>query len=323
MLAYDEAEVVLNEKNDIDILITVDTIQADVQLLGVMWEALQQTQLEPADTVTFLFEIIKHRLQRDVRDAPDATFLDLIPLPKPTFTSIMGMAAEVLGRELNRQSPNNLMKAVDWSAWMKDCMYLLLSAANSPMTDSGNYVLTLCLSGGRHKAVFDLISSKYPDPSALSHVLQRLRGGFMQMKGDHMLVALKDLLQRYFCHSHSITVGHPKIINVIRDHPEIPSEHLQYLVDLFIDCLTNEIKPGVLWFYWLEEQLDFIIELSANPTWHNTALKLVQTILTQQAIVSIYCRYPMGLTDPKLHIRATSQTLFVDAILNCNASGES
>ena len=164
MLNYDEEEAVATDTNDVDILIGVDSIQSDEQLLGIMWDAIQQTQLDPADCVTFILKVINHRLQRDVATTPSDTFLDLKRLPKQTTTSIMSMAAEILNKEITRQSPTNLSKVIEWTPWMKDCVYILLSETSSPPPVTVNRMFSLLLSESlRYTTLFDIIKTRVPD----------------------------------------------------------------------------------------------------------------------------------------------------------------
>lgn len=321
LLAYDEEDAVLNEKNDVDILIAVDSIQSDEYLLSVMWDALQQTQVESADLVTFLLKAIGHRIQHDVT-AFSSGFMDLKKLPKRTVTSIMTMVSDVLKTEINRQSPTNISKVIVWSQWMKDCVYILLAETNAPLTAPVNYMLTLCLTDEvRRKVFFSFIHERFPDPIVFSHVLGRLRGGLLLLTGDAMLSALQNLTQEYFCVNHNAV--HNKLLDVLRDHPEIAPDHLQYLVDILIDALTNEMKPNMYWHPFLLDELDTILELSSNASWRDSVVKLVQTMLIQPRNTAIYIRYPMALYNSIPGIKANALELFVDAVLASNVSGKS
>ncbi|KAI0688466.1 hypothetical protein BC835DRAFT_310538 [Cytidiella melzeri] len=318
MLAYDEEDAVTTDSNDIDILIAVDSIQSDEQLLSIMWDALQETQLDPADSVKFVLKIINHRVQHNnLTTTPSQAFLDLKRLPKQTVTSVMLMVSNILRNEINRQSPTNISKVIDWTPWMEDCVFILLSETTSPLPGGVNQMFSLLLADQlRFQLLFDMIKSRVPDPDTFPHVLERLRGALLLLKGDDMLLALRSLVVKYFCHEHNVV--HSRLIDVVHEHPEIPSNHLQHLVDLLIYTLTNEMKPDMYWYSYLVDELHLIFALSSNASWRDTVIKLVQTILIQPRNTAIYCRYPMGLDEQNSKLKEEAQELFIDAILAAN-----
>lgn len=320
ILSYDEEDAVLTDNNDVDVLIAVDSIQSDEQLLSVMWDALQQTQLDPTDSVTFVLKIISHRLQRDVSAIPSNVFLDLKRLPKQTVTSIMSMVAEILRNEIIRQSPTNITKVIEWTPWMKDCIYILLSETSCPAPTAVNQVLSLLLADSlRYITLFDIIHSRVPDSNTFPHVLERLRGALILIKGEDMLEAVTMLMRQYFCMEEA--TPHERLLDIVRDHPEIPAHHLQHLVDLLIFCLTNEMKPEMYWFQYLCDELELIIELSSKASWRDTIVKLVQTILIQSRNTAIYCRWALGMNEANRTLREDAQNLFIDAIMVSNPAG--
>jgi hypothetical protein len=320
-LAYDEEDAIKSDKNDIDILVAVDSIQSDEQLLTVMWDALQQSQPDLADSVAFVKKLISNRIQCDIPSLPSSSFPDVKPLPKRTATSIMQMAAEILRNEIIRQSPTNITTVLEWFDWMKDCVYILFSETNAPTSASVNQVFSLLLADKlRYKPFFQIIRSQVPDSETFSHVLERLRGAISLVKGESVLTILLALMHEYFSPDNSPKSG--KLVNFVQGHPEIPSRHLQCLVDILIQTLTNEMKPNMYWTNNIQEQLEIICELSSIASRRDTVIKLVQTILMQWEHTRVYCRLPMGLNEPNLKRKEKAQDLLIDAVLASNASGE-
>jgi hypothetical protein len=319
-LAYDEEDAMKSDENDIDILVAVDSIQSDEQLLTIMWDALQQSQPDPVDSAAFVKKLINNRIQCDIPSLPSFPFLDIKPLPKRTATSIMEMVVEILRNEINRQSPTNITKAIEWSDWMKDCVYILFSETNALTPDSVNHVFSLLLADAlRYKPFFQIIRSQVPDSETFSHVLERLWGGISLVKGGSMPSILLTLMHEYFSPDDSQRPD--SLIKFIRGHPEIPPRHLQCLVDILIQTLTNEMKPFMYWWPHLNIQLEVICELSSVASSRDTVIKLVQTILIQWKNTRIYCRLPMGLNEPNSKRKENAKDLFIDAILASNASG--
>ncbi|KAI0093088.1 hypothetical protein BDY19DRAFT_407332 [Irpex rosettiformis] len=320
ILNYDEEEAVITDTNDIDILIAVDSIQSDEQLLTIMWNAIQQIQLDPADSVTFVSKLISHRIQRDIISLPSDTFLDLKRLPKQTITSIMQMVAEILGDEIRRQSPTNISKVIEWSPWMKDCIYILLSETNSPVPNSVNQLFSILLADRlRYTTLFEIIKTRVPDTDTFPHILDRLRGGLTLIKGEDMLSVLAVLMQYYFCNEP--IPSHDTLLSFIRYHgPDIESNHLQHLVDLMIFSLTNELKAEMYWFTHLCDELEIILVLSSKASWRDAVLKLIQSILLRQRNTAIFCRFPMALNDFDPVLKKATQDLFIDAVVAANPS---
>lgn len=314
ILACDEADVVVDDKNDIDILVSVDSIQADDQLLKVMWGALQQDQVDPADMTGFLLKIISNRVQRDLTKTQGPLFFDLKSLPAQSFALMMSMAADVLSGELGRQVSANLDADFNIAPWMSHCMDLLLSETNFPLTNTANNVLSRYLSDGRHKVVLDLITQKFYEASDMPYLLWKLRYALLQMEIDDMLAAVEYLLQRYFCQNCNDTPAHLRLYDLVRNHPEIPSEHLQSLFEVLVRCPAA--MTDSLWDPSHSEALNLLFELSADPGRRGTALKVVQSMLVDPTTLKLklYCHYSQDtwLQEPLFRI---AQDLFIDAIM--------
>lgn len=321
MLVYDEKDAVVNHKNDVDILISVDSIQSDEQLLGVMWDALQQTQLQPEETVTFLLKILGHRLQRDIPNVPSSSFLELKALPRQSYSIIMNMVAEVLGDEITRQSPTSVIKNIDWSSWMKDCFFILLSESSWPLTAKGRRVLSSCFSGTRYKATLEFLTSRIQDDASLSHILGRLRDAFIILQNGNVLPSLRGLLLKRYC-NHGPNAVHWTILDVIHEHPDLSLEHRQHIVDLLLEALTNEIKLSMTWWTWLLEELRIILELSHDAPWKDKVVSFVQTVVIQGRKTSAYCQLAVGLNYPNKTTKLAAETFYIDAIMASNMAGE-
>jgi hypothetical protein len=323
MLAYSEERAAADPNHDMDILIALDTIQSDEQLLSSMWVALQQTHSDPADLIKFLFKVLGHRLRRDLIADPSPYFLDLRQIPKPTVAIIMGFATEVLQRELLRQTPGLRLKEIEWSAWMKDCVYLLLSQWDGQLTSTTDYVISLCLKGNRHKHTAKMIKNRVNDRDSFPHILQRLQGAFRYQRGENSLTVLESLVEAYYCQNQPIS--RIPLIKLIHSHPEIPPSHLQQIVDLLIDSFTTHIDPDQAWYPWATDTMDLLLELSSTKSIiaREDAIKLVRSILMEPKFTAIWCRYPIGLNwEVQPGVRECAQELFLQALLSSHNSGQ-
>jgi hypothetical protein len=322
-LGYDEENAAMTNDNDMDILITVDAIQADNQLVDVMWDALQQSQPKPADSVAFVQKIISHRTQPNITSGPPSSFLDLTILPEQTVTSIMLTFTKMLKEEIHRQAPVDIMKVIEWSDWMTDCVYILFSKINMPTPTFVNEVFTLFLTDrDRYKTFFKIIRSKFPNAETAEHVLKRLEGAIILMPRKDIPSILLTITQEHFVNTNVVGSPEPqKLIDLIREHPEIPSGHIRRLVDITILAATDGVKEAT-WPTHLREMFEFIIELFSYASWREAVIKLVQTTLIERKNVSTYCHWPMGLNNHSWRLRAKAQDLFIDAILTANESGE-
>jgi hypothetical protein len=306
-----------------DILIALDTIQSDEQLLSTMWVALQQTHPDPADSMKFLFKVLGHRLCRDLIVDPSPYFLDLRQIPKPTVAIIMGFATEVLQRELLRQTPGLRLKEIEWLAWMKDCVYILLSQWDGQLTSTTDYVISLCLKGNRHKQTAKMIKNRVNDRDAFLHILQRLQGAFRYQRGENVLPVLESFVEAYYCQSQPVL--RIPLNKLIRSHPEIPPSHLQQIVDLLIDCLTRNMDPEKPWYQWVTAMMDLLLELSSTKSIiaREDAIRLVRSILLESRFTAVWCRYPVGLNwEMQPGVREAAQELFLQALLSSHNSGQ-
>ncbi|KAI0093072.1 hypothetical protein BDY19DRAFT_921863, partial [Irpex rosettiformis] len=317
-LAYDEDDAVLTDRNDIDILVSVDSIQSDEQLLSLMWDAAQQTKLDPAESVEFILNIIEHRIQRPVFAISPSAYLDLRRLPKRTITSIMLMVNDILRNEIIHQSGGSRQTMIEWTPWMKKCLYILLSETSIPLPPTANETLSLLLGDQiRYRPVFNIIASLIPDPDTLPHVFDRLRGALVQQKSS-LIFALYAILETYFCTEHlTDAVRHNRLGNIVKDHSEITPIHLQPLVDIVASSLLSRMREDMYWYPWLTERISVVLELPSHPSYRGMAVKLVQTILLKVKATTIFCRYPMGLNWRKEY-RGYAQELFIEAVVSAS-----
>jgi hypothetical protein len=319
---WDEDVAAGDSSHDIDVLIAVDSIQTDDQLLTIIWNALQQTHPDPADSVTFILRTVGNRIQSNIKANLSTSFLDLQALPKQTSITTILMMTEILKNEIIRQSPTSTTKVIDWSAqWMKDCVYFILSDIGTPLPSAVNQTFSLLLGSKlRYKPFFEVIYSRVSDKSTLTHVLDRLQGALLMLRGDYLQEALNTLVQHYFCHH---TGGHKKLLDVIRAHPEISSECCEKLGEILIDSLMGEMRPvGMHWHNYFITQLHLIHELSPLPGLRDKVIKVVQIMLIQSTKTSVYSRFAVGLHEKDIKLRDISQQLFIDAIVDSNDDGK-
>lgn len=352
-LAYDEEKAAGTDSNDIDILVTVDSIQSDDQLLKVMWDALQQIQLSPSESVRFVKEILRHHMRHDFQtpsSVPAARFsstttaltgyLDVRSVPKQTTTAVMNMLAEVLANEFRKQprvgtSANNV-----WQPWMHDCVYILLSETGGPATDEMNRTFALLLEHPvRLKGLFSSLHQCVSDPGATTflHVFDKLQGGIMLLRGSDEYT-LETLFQHYFCASH-VDVHH-RLTDILRggsSHPEVTAKHLResanFLMQMLMDKLAAPETPLLLFLSRFGLLLT-LFDLS-DKSWRPTLMELLHTFFAHRMATALFHALAVGLhynakndtgLSPDIHSRvlqtkSLAQELFIATIVESGGAG--
>lgn len=97
---FEEDEVVKTEAEDVDILLSVDSLMSDDGLLPTMLDALrQQSGISSAETFAFVFRVIGHRIGQDPTDGRHITSMfDLHPLTKLCWSVLTDAVADTFLR---------------------------------------------------------------------------------------------------------------------------------------------------------------------------------------------------------------------------------
>ncbi|KAI0697979.1 hypothetical protein BC835DRAFT_1336316 [Cytidiella melzeri] len=245
-----------------------------------MTDALLQSQLDPAQSIKFALKIIGRRMQleEDVT-IPSSGFLDLRRLPAPVTTTIMRMAGNILEDEIKQQSSVNSMKPFEWYDYMKDCVFILFAETNVIAPLPVRLLLFSMLTQKvLYASLFEILSSRAPDVSAILHIIRRLQGALDKLKGDHMLPVLHTLVLQYY--KPGSDVDYHTFIDVLKNDPRVPLDHVRFLLEFVVNSLTNEMAIQAEQIRWSQpnrlDQVALIIELS--PTGRDTGSSFVLTM---------------------------------------------
>lgn len=250
LLAYNEADAARTDVKDVDIFISVDSIQTDEQLLRAMWDALHQTTPQFHEEYVFIAKAVEHRSSggRAIPAVSDSDVgqkldgLDLKSIPKQMVPFILTITSEILKKELERQLSSIVSESsIDWSPAMKGCLYLLLSETDANMPDAVEQLFSLLFDNQlRYRALFKAFTSLAMPPDSFSRVLARLQPAITRANRDNLLDILASLMQSFFCSSpeHS----HAALIDVVKDHLDSnSSQHISAMVKLVISLTKNAI----------------------------------------------------------------------------------
>lgn len=132
-MAPEEDEIIARAEGDADILLSVDAQLSDDGLLGIMWEVLKQPRPDPQVSVSFIVELIKHRVGSTLPTpipARDIPFIpDLRALSRRSHWAIMTMLAD----NLSTYATGRLMRSSPNPQWIMDSVILLLSQSAQPL----------------------------------------------------------------------------------------------------------------------------------------------------------------------------------------------
>ncbi|KAI0798707.1 hypothetical protein BC629DRAFT_243365 [Irpex lacteus] len=270
LLAYNEADVAGTEENDVEIFISVDSIQTDEQLLRAMWDAFQQTTPQFPEAYAFITKVIENRssISRVIDTGHVADVdqnLDLKRIPKRTVPFILKITSETLRKELDRRSSSAALEPhTEWSPEMKGCLYLLLSETDADIPEAVHQLFLFILDDQvRRRALFQAFTYLAPPPDSFSRVLARLQPAITRANGDNLLDILASLMRSIFCSSpeHS----HAALIDVVKDHLDSnSSQHVSAMVKLLMSLTKNALvsmKRGIP--SWTTDSRTFLFQLYA------------------------------------------------------------
>ncbi|KAI0681957.1 hypothetical protein BC835DRAFT_987271 [Cytidiella melzeri] len=321
-LAYDEEAAAKTDAHDLDILITVDSIQSDDDLLLPMMDTLRQPQIVRTECVKFALAIISHRLQDDIT-IPSSGFLDLMRLPKQTTSIIMRSIVEILRHEIKTQLLAGDLRQVEWHDWMQDCLSLLFAKTNTPIPAQANLLFSSLLTDqSRRTDFFNVIKTRASDVTAVFHIHQKLQETLVLMNGEDVLLVLYHLVQQYFSPESAIT--YEAVLDTLKNPAKVPPDYVQLLVDTLVSFVRRELLEPEYSSY-TKEKLTLIIELWPKTSLRDGVLNLFHGMLINNSLFPGLGRYAMGLNRGAYSsgVEEEAQKIFIDAILAASrSSGE-
>ncbi|KAI0093089.1 hypothetical protein BDY19DRAFT_902893 [Irpex rosettiformis] len=328
---------------DIDVFLAIYSKRCEVHILNIMWDALKEAGASPENLLLFVRKIIdsahppisslRDGSGRDSKlDTPVAA-LDLRSVPNATYCTILDNVANLLDNQLLLQSGANDSKPIEWSAWMKEALWIIFADSPYPIPAGANTVLAKLLheerSGASVDCIISLVSSSSSAEVTANHfafIFQRIQGVMMIIPTANVCPFLSTLLRSCFSPQSVLT---PNVSNdlqpLLKDlQSKIPPSCLTSITSLLMTRFTNEVHSTMFWhrrILGLFESLlivdDALSKEAASPAIKSTCehlVKMMRQILVQPKNVPIVMSFASGLTNNKHQILVRSATrLFIDA----------
>ncbi|KAI0821337.1 hypothetical protein BC629DRAFT_1587619 [Irpex lacteus] len=182
-------------------------------------------------------------------DEAETSFLDLTSISETTVQSIMSVVTKVLKEEIDHQSSSTTTN-IEWSPWMGDCAYILLSHTNAPSTAEAAELCfqSLVDSVQAEKLLRPLFSHiENRDPlSSLRHVLDRLR---VSLKQDAAETAFLDLT----------AIPEPTVQSIIY----VVTKVLEEEIDRQSSSSANNVELD--WLPWMGDCVYILLSNTVDP----------------------------------------------------------
>lgn len=304
-LAYSEDDAAKDERLDVDILVAIDTTQTDDQLVMKMCSALMETHTPPPAILDFVLKIIRLRLGKDFSPSTPLPFMaDLTQLPVQTCTILMNTVADILGREIKRFSPS---EPIAYSAWMHDCLALLMARLPCLLSSKATGVLSRCFSGphavgirGPFSEIVDrIVETVEPrDRDALCLSLQeRFHYAFLNFSSWQLLDIMYNMMKKCCCRCNSKSGWACDTLDaVLKKHAETISVVLkEHTCDVLTGYLLHQMKTEVTWSRWHSEISKIVFREYGDgdgdaPTasWHGGFREFARHFMTSQKYIPFF-----------------------------------
>lgn len=283
---YEEEDAAKDERQDLSILSSVDSILQDDDLLGsTMLESLQQAQFEPAEVVDFAFGALQRRspIQYNVRleAEPPSSLLDLRQLRKPGCEAVMNIMADIVCKYLGQSTNVSTM----YPLWMGNALLILLSYYNFPLTLNANRALSICLTGAemRERTGLAIAGRTAPTrPGSLSYVLRRLRTAFALLSPGDVVWSLLSILQHTVCRDHQHSKEQLVEFFYVHDRSLLPSGVAQAVLVIIIDCVNRELSSATGlaadWSEWTRHALRALLSCDVPWDTRHDVSRLITTL---------------------------------------------
>lgn len=282
---YEEEDAAKDERQDLDILSSVDSILQDDDLLGTtMLESMQQAQFDPSEVVDFTFGALQRRIppQYNVRLAatPPSSLLNLRKLRKQGWEAIVDILADTVAKGLSE--PTHILY---FPPWLSNALLILLSFQDNPLTPIGNRVLSLCLAGPEvRECTAQVIAGRTAPqyPGNLAYVLRRLRPAFMLLAPGDVVWSVLAILHRTVCINHQHSSD--QLVEFFREHAanRLPGGVMQAVLEILVDCVNRELssstEPGSSWSVWARHALRALLSCDVPPDSRHDVSRLVCTL---------------------------------------------
>lgn len=324
----EEEEFVQTEQDDVEIVLSVDSLVSDDGLLPTMLDALQQQVVpNPAGVINFVIQIIGRRIGRELFSNLTSV-LDLRILSRHTRFVTTDVVTNLLLRHshgpLERNSPG----------WVFDGIIVLLSPSRFELPDAAT------------RALHGLLASRTSDLRGTAGLAlgQRLAGGSASrclplaqgilnfLKLTDVKTCLRSIMNMYktlLCQDSSHT--HPTLHHLLNAHLRSPESEefvnsskgiLNDLFDLFTAFFSWSMplrKEGVNYNGWYEA-IHVVLQHGQKVGRPEDSIKLCRLMLLT-GYYTYTCMMRFVALNPGVRITTDNDDIYIDAFVASNEQG--
>lgn len=330
-LAYtllEEEEFVKTEQEDVEIVLSVDSLVSDDGLLPTMLDALQQQVVpNPTGVINFVMQVIGRRIGREIHSGL-TSILDLRILSKHTWF----VTTDAVTNLLLQHSPGPL--EAHSPRWVFDGILLLLSISRFEQPDHAI------------RALHGLLATKMPDLRGTAglvlgrHLLggstprspQLSQGLISVLKLTDIKTCLRSIMNIYktlLCqdahHSH-LTLHHlldahlraPDSEDFVKSSKGVLDDFFDLLTAFFSWCIPSR-KEGANFYGWYEV-IHVMLQHAPSVGRSEDAIKLCRMLLHTN-YYTYTCLTRFGALNPGVRITPESAHIYIDTFITSDERG--
>lgn len=331
-LAYallEEEEFVKTEQEDVEIVLSVDSLVSDDGLLPTMLDALQQQVVpNPAGVVNFITQVVGRRIGRELHSSGLTSILDLQILSKNMWFVITDTVANLLLHHGHGPlQPSSL-------SWVIDAVVILLSTSRFELSDVAT------------RALHSYVATRTSDLRGTAGIVlgQRLVGGpaLQNLQLSQSFLNLRRMTDVKTCLRSVTNVyktllcqdpdhSHPTLHHLLDAHLRAPNfeEFVEsskgILCDLFdfivafISWGVTSRKEGADYFGWYEA-IHIVLQHGPKVGRPEDSIKLCRLMLLTNYYV-FTCMSRFGALNPGVRVTTESDHIYIDTFLTSNEQG--
>ena len=263
----EEEEALMSEKNDIKILLTVDSMLSDDTLVGTAFrQYIWQLHSPGKEVVDFVLQIMGRRLYRGRRVmTSDLPLVDLRPVSKRAWTGITGILADALHNEVYQDMHN-----VDYGdevrrelkPWMCDMLNIIMSNSGYTFQQSEADILVYCLLyDPYHTSRIIHDTRRQITVDDFTDIMRLSRRTFSQFYSSDVMKCVLTIARWCICRNPSASQTLYQIMTSII----FTREGVLDIVDVLVDILHAEVlgryhnQADELWHDWMDDALVSVV----------------------------------------------------------------
>ena len=264
----EEEDALISEKNDINILLTIDSMLSDDILIGTMFrEHIWQLHSPGEDVVDFVLRIMGRRLQRGRRVLPsDLPLADLRPLKKHAWIGLTGILADALHNEIYQEMHSPDDDSVEHRVlrpWMHAMLKIVMSSSGYTFQQSEAEILVYCLLYDPTNTVTLMHGTRRRvTADDCTDILRMCRRTLTQFQPTAVMACTLHIIQ--WCIDRDLTscdTLERSVTSILFNH-----EGVLNIADIAVDVLIAETQGQVVsgrtshrWHEWMDDVLRTII----------------------------------------------------------------